>query len=272
MEKRNSNGYIYIGTSMRYLMDISEGHLIFHERSIAHSIRALSDLLERYKFHVTKRMFLHVEEMLRKWEEEVWLNVDDSMPDDVDSVDKDTLEKKSGRAITAEEVGVLIRYAGIAREGLLAEATGIVNYVASDKRYTVQKLTEDISSLMAENVFGTLPEIAQIDFREAGKCIAYELPTSAAFHLMRGTEAVVRHYYFTKVRRNRINKPYLWGPMTDHLKTKRTPDGLIESLDNIRRNYRNPTQHPDKVYDLDEAQDLLSLSLDVTNRMMRDIQ
>ncbi|WP_369045202.1 hypothetical protein [Sinomonas sp. P10A9] len=157
------------------------------------------------------------------------------------------------------------------REALLAEAEGTVNYVASDKRYTVRKLTEEFTSLMAHGVYDALPEIAQRDFREAGKCIAYELPTSAAFHLMRGTEAVLRHYYEQKVRRSRIGEPRMWGPITNHLKDKKTPSGLIEALDNIRRNYRNPTQHPDKIYDLDEAQDLLSLSLDVTNRMMRDL-
>ena len=47
-----------------------------------------------------------------------------------------------------------------------------------------------------------------------------------------------------------------------------SPDAtLTHSLDGLRRHFRNPTQHPDKVYDVDEAQDLFAACLDATNRM-----
>lgn len=48
---------------------------------------------------------------------------------------------------------------------------------------------------------------------------------------------------------------------------KPPPAALLDNLDNIRRSFRNPTQHPDKIYDIQEAQDLFHLCVDVVNRM-----
>ena len=48
-------------------------------------------------------------------------------------------------------------------------------------------------------------------------------------------------------------------------------DELLENLDLIRRSFRNPTAHPEKSYDIDEAQDLFGLCIDVVNRMAREL-
>jgi hypothetical protein len=126
---------------------------------------------------------------------------------------------------------------------------------------------------MAPGVFKELPEVAQYDFLQAGRCIAFELPTAAAFPLMRGTEDVLRWFYCSVVKRERVS-PLRWGPMTSHLGGRRSPppDVLLANLDNLRRSFRNPTQHPDKIYDIEEAQDLLALSIDVVSRMVKFVQ
>src|SRR5687768_8452371 len=89
---------------------------------------------------------------------------------------------------------------------------------------------------------------------------------------MRGTEGVLRHYYCAIVKKSRV-KTLLWYAMVDHLRKRRDapPKALTDNLDNIRVNFRNPTQHPDARYDMQEAQDLFALSIDVVNRMTRDI-
>lgn len=126
---------------------------------------------------------------------------------------------------------------------------------------------------MAPKVFNKLPEIAIKDFDEAGKCIAFERSTAAAFHLLRATESVLRNYYLSIVKRNRVS-PLNWGPMLKSLRSrkKRPDDVLLDHLDGIRRNFRNPTQHPEKVYDINEAQDLLGICIDVVNRMVQSDQ
>jgi hypothetical protein len=46
---------------------------------------------------------------------------------------------------------------------------------------------------------------------------------------------------------------------------------LYNNLDNIRLSFRNPTQHPEMIYNLDEVQDLWALCVEVINRMINII-
>ena len=41
-----------------------------------------------------------------------------------------------------------------------------------------------------------------------------------------------------------------------------------KDLDRIRANYRNPTNHPEKIYNIEEAQDLFNLCVGVVNDIM----
>lgn len=144
-------------------------------------------------------------------------------------------------------------------------------YVITSRNHSIDKLTNNIESMFVKNVFSDLPVLSKYDFQEAGKCIAFNLPTAAAFHLMRAIEENVRFYYKKKIKRNRISNQ-LWGPLLNHLKTKKkAPIKLLELLDHIRNDYRNPTQHPDAKYNIDEAQDLLPLTISVCNMMYKDL-
>jgi hypothetical protein len=151
-----------------------------------------------------------------------------------------------------------------------AESSGRLAFIVTDKRIDADKLYYSVETLLAPGVFVLLPEVAKYDLEECGKCIAFERPTAAAFHMLRGTESVLRMFYHTLVKRKRISS-LLWGPIVDALKKKRNPPPpeLLNNLDNIRRSFRNPTQHPEKIYDIQEAQDLFGLCVDVINRMVR---
>lgn len=114
-----------------------------------------------------------------------------------------------------------------------------------------------------------MPKLTKYDLKEACICIALERPTAAAFHILRGTEEVLKKYhkkYFPSK-----NTFLAWGPMTQQIKnysgTKKIDMTLLGNLDHIRMNFRNPTQHPDKIYEIQEVQSLLSLCIDVTSRM-----
>lgn len=154
----------------------------------------------------------------------------------------------------------------------MAEAGGNMAFIVTDKRIDVDKLLNNIPLLMAPEVFESLPEIAKYDFKEAGRCIAFETPTAGAFHLLRATEAVLREFYCINVRRGRVDP--LWFNMVEDMRKKRRkiPRTLLDNLDNIRWNFRNPTQHPEKMYDIQEVQDLFGLCVDVINRMISFIK
>jgi hypothetical protein len=146
--------------------------------------------------------------------------------------------------------------------------------VTSPKRWDVDKLLHDPESLFSPGVLESFGEHARVDFESACRCLAFECSTAAAFHLMRGTEAALRDYYCVIVKRGRLEpRKRQWGPMLERLeaRSKPPPASLMVALDNIRKHYRNPTQHPDAIYDNEQAQDLLGLCIPVIHQMASEM-
>ena len=244
MQSKPIWSYIRFGTTIRYLQDVKENWSVHGGGYVLENINSFFEALNEFDLPVTKRAAGPLEKF--RYE----------------------LEKSDPQhKLTSDEASRLSKVMNDLRFTLTAETKGNVAFIVTDKRIDVDKLLSSVSALMAPGVFDKLPDIARYDFIEAGKCIAFELPTSAAFHLLRGTEAVLRHYYCSFVRRGRVD--LLWGPMVNSLRSRRSPPSapLLDNLDNIRRSFRNPTQHPDKIYDIHEVQDLFGLCVDVVNRM-----
>lgn len=245
MEPKKISRYIHFGAIYRFLKDAREGWSLHGKDWILNNIKLFFDFIEEFNLPVTQRASFRLREF------------------------KDKMEKSdSDHALTADEANELNEIMRDLEKTLGAESQGNIAFIVTDKRIDVNKLLSNISSLMAPNVFNSLPNIASYDFGEAGKCIAFERPTAAAFHLLRGTEAVLRHFYCSIVKRGHVK--LLWKNMIEHLerRKKSPPKELLRNLDNIRDSYRNPTQHPDKIYDIQEVQDLFGLCIDVVNRMM----
>ena len=96
------------------------------------------------------------------------------------------------------------------RMTLDAEIEGIYAFITTPKRLDSDKILENMASLFSPGTFEKFPDIARYDFDEAGKCIAFERPTAASFHILRATEANIRHYYKQMIKQNRI-KSEMWG-------------------------------------------------------------
>ncbi len=238
------------GTNVRYLQDAREGFNVHGAGNILKNIETLFQRLEELELRVTVRAAGD----LKKFETEMKATPTDTK-------------------LTAAQATKLSGTVKALRQTLEAELKGISAYTISPKRLDVEKLTLDVASLLAPGVYQALSGVAQYDLAEAAKCIAFERSTAAAFHLMRATEEVLRTYYCHFVKRDRIS-PMLWYPMVQALQQHRRAkanDVLHRNLDNIRLSFRNPTQHPDKVYDIQESQDLLGLCVDVINRMQKVI-
>src|SRR6202012_2778908 len=131
-------------------------------------------------------------------------------------------------------------------------------------------LLTDPAALFAPGIFHSLDSGSAYDLSEACRCLAFECSTAAAFHMMRGTEATLRHFYCYVVRRSRLPKERrMWGPMVEAMRKRSSPPSkaLLDNLDAIRHNFRNPTQHPDAIFSIDQSQDLLGLVIPVINTM-----
>lgn len=248
MQATSIYNYIYFGEVIWYLRNIEDDTLI---KEVIEHIDIFSDDLKRFKLPVTERATFNVLEPFKK---RLKLKFDENKEN----------------TITNEDNNELIEIMKKLDVTLGAEADGNIAFIVTDKRNDINKLLYNMSSLMAPKVFNSLSEQSQYDFKEAGRCIAFEVPTAAAFHLLRGTESVLRDYYKSIIKRNRI-KNLMWGPMIAQLRKRKTkpipPEILLNNLDNIRKSFRNPTQHPDKIYDIQEVQDLLGLCIEVVNRM-----
>lgn len=253
---------------MRYLVDVSAGTPVFKKGHLTSVVRSLRLGLEWSEMHVTRRIVQPICDMVDELEKEATAAESgaDDKPEDPNY--------RENRYLTDDEANRIKEHATILQATIFAESAGKVAYIATDRRYTIKALTEDIGSIFGEGVFDKIPDIAKYDFEQAGLALAYDLPTAAAFHLMRGAEACLRYFYERIQRQNRIKEPRLWKAMTDHLAKRSSPPPkvLLDALDNVRANFRNPTQHPEKVYDMDEAQDLMALSADVTSRMIRYLE
>lgn len=236
------------GTTVRYLQDARSHNPVHGKGAILANIDGLLSRLDELNLRVTKRASTELEEIRS--------DLSEAAPD---AKLTNAQSQKLRDAITN------------LRRTLEAELKGIFAYTISPKRLDIEKLTDDAASLFSPGVYDSLTDIAQYDLTEAGRCLAFERPTAAAFHLMRATEEVLRGYYCHYVKRDRIS-PLLWFPMIQSLQSHRKAkanDALHRNLDNIRISFRNPTQHPDKVYDIHEAQDLFGLCVDVINRMRK---
>lgn len=252
MEKKSIRGYFFFGTAVRYLQDVAAGISIFKPGYILDNINSCLEELDNLGLTVTK---------VASWELIQF---------------RDELAKISDKnsILSEEQSQKLNEICHKLRHTLEAELQTHEAFIVTPKRFDTDKLLYDIGSLMSPGIFSSLPEITQYDLIEAGKCVAFEIPTAAAFHLLRATEAVLRHFYCTLILTKRVPN-LLWGDIVQDLrsrqKTKRHTT-LYNNLDNIRYSYRNPTQHPDAIYDIHEVQDLLPLCLEAISRMTRIIQ
>lgn len=246
MKPKSIYSYVWIGTCLRYLQDVKQGWFIHTKATVLDNIQWFLGRLEENELHVTLRASNNL------------LKIKDELK-----------QKPKDGTLNEEESERLSKIMDDIRKTFEAEAEGFNAYVVTDKKMDIKKLVDKIDGVFSPNVFEALPEIARYDFKEAGLCVAFERPTAAAFHILRGTEDVLRIYYKRYIRPAQLN--LTWGQITTELRNKRTgkkPDStLINHLDNIRNSFRNPTQHPDKIYDIQEVQDLFSLCIDVVNRM-----
>jgi hypothetical protein len=244
MEVKPISNYIFVGTSLRFLQDVPTGFSIHGNGKILQNIDRFIEGIREFGLYVT----ISVSEKLIAFRTKI------SQTDQVAVLNENDTEE-------------LHKIITDIRTTLIAESKIKYIYIVTDKRLPIDKLLNNISELMAPNAFNKLSSIAQNDFKEAGLCIAFELPTAAAFYILRGTESVLRDLYYFCVKRKRLKRP-MWGEIVIALKGRKINPLLLSNLDCIREYYRNPTDHPDKIYNIEEVQDLFSLCVDAIHKMI----
>ncbi len=135
--------------------------------------------------------------------------------------------------------------------------------------YKTDDLINQAENMFSEEIRKAIPPQAITDVHEAGRCVAFELPTAAGFHVLRATEALTREYY--KFVTTKDSGKTDWGTCIEELREQESADkGLLDLLDQIREE-RNTVMHPRRNLTMDEAIAVVNLAQAAISRTAIDM-
>ncbi len=146
-------------------------------------------------------------------------------------------------------------------------------FISKKGAYSTKDLVENAHFHIPQPSRSSLPDQAKLDFDQAGKCMAFDVPTAAAFHLLRATEAVIRKYYDLVVPGPKKANPRMrnWGVYIKLLKDHGGDANVISLIDHMRDVYRNPVTHPEENYTDESIQVLFGLCISAVVMLSRAI-
>jgi hypothetical protein len=157
---------------------------------------------------------------------------------------------------------------------LSAELQSLATYFVSQKlAYETRVLIEEAERILPHNIVSfLLPKVIE-EIRQAGRCVAFDIPTAATFHIIRATECVIRMYYEHAIGRPPKVKSRNWGAYIKNLRESgHAKPEILSVLDHIREAYRNPILHPEVTLNPDEAQVILGICASAICQMVLEIQ
>jgi hypothetical protein len=119
--------------------------------------------------------------------------------------------------------------------------------------YSTADLIDRADEFFGSDLRAVIPERARADIRQAGRCLAFELPDGAAFHILKAMEEVMRQFAERVSGKPLSLKSRNWGEYIRCLREAGADPKLVEYLDYIRKNHRNPVLHPEQSLTQDEA-------------------
>jgi hypothetical protein len=139
--------------------------------------------------------------------------------------------------------------------------------------YALNQLAYNGEELVEPYVLELVPEMKQ-DLKDAGRCVAFEVPTAAAFHLFRATEATAKAYILavrgTPVTAKEKNKGL--GGYKAILESLKVDDRILNALEQLVKLHRNPTIHPDVHVTNEEVRATLGMVESVISVMALDMR
>jgi hypothetical protein len=153
---------------------------------------------------------------------------------------------------------------------LSAELQSLATYFISQKlAYETRLLIEEAERILPPSILDSLDAATIDEIRQAGRCIAFDIPTAATFHIIRATEAVIRMYYAKILGHAPKVKMRNWGAYIKNLQTSgKANDGIIAILNHIRETYRNPILHPELTITEEESHIILSVCTSAIAQMV----
>lgn len=256
MNLSNPCNFIGLGGRIRYLAAASEHQPIDGPSMILANLESLGTSLGELGFRVSSNLF---QKKLQPFVLEFRHSAKQSQPQPA------TLTADQARRFSE----AVVQFEATAN----AEAVECLIALPRARRIPLKHLLEQPGAVLGTGIFQKLTIIAQEDLKQACKCIAFECATAAAFHTLRCVEECTRMLYHSYFPRKPVAKQ-TWGALVLELHKRphrpKPDDTLLAHLDHIRERFRNPTDHPEKCYEIEEAEDLLHIAADAINRCIRD--
>lgn len=152
-------------------------------------------------------------------------------------------------------------------------------YVLEEKRISNTILLGEIHKLFPKGHYLLLSDIAKFDLTECGYCLAFNRYTASAFHVLRATEETLK-VYFEKLTKLTATEKDNWAYFVTTIQSEIKKgsvlpipkEELLINLDNLRKYYRNKTQHPQLIYSSDEVQDLIPFCIKTISEIINDLK
>jgi hypothetical protein len=144
--------------------------------------------------------------------------------------------------------------------------------------YSTSHLVDEATNTFPANLRSCLPEKTLVDWKAAGKCLAFGLFTACAFHVARSVEGTLEEYFW-KCGAVDKEKPNSWSSYINRLKeikksrgdTANSPtlpsERVIHDIERLKNDYRNPVMHPEVVIDGNNARVLFLLGESIITLM-----
>lgn len=150
-------------------------------------------------------------------------------------------------------------------------AVQAIYHIWPKRAYDTNLLVSRAIAVFPEWIAHELTNTERHDIDQAGKCLALEIPTAAAFHLMRLTKSVLRRYYELVVGSAPKLKMRNWGAYIKTLRSCGASDKVLFAINEIKDIYRNPVMHPEEMYSLDDAISLMGIVETAISTMHTDM-
>ena len=163
--------------------------------------------------------------------------------------------------------GNLTRFEG-ALQSELAESP--IYFVPPRGIYNTTALIDKAETVFSQSVLDRLPSEAIADLRQAGRALAFDLPTASGFHGCRATEAVIKQQVLLFSGSPAPNSN--WGDYVRLLKLHGADDRVADSIHRMKEVHRNPLIHPEVTLTMQEAITLLSVCHSTIQACVADME
>jgi hypothetical protein len=183
--------------------------------------------------------------------------------------------KKSDDPIPQSEIDSITKALGEFEAVFASEAQELEVFSVPQKcAYSTTTLINEGENVLPASIRDFISAYAKEEMHEAGRCLAFTLPTAADFHMMRSMESVL-HNYWDIVSRGKPRPKFsngndaAMGTYITEVEKEGADAKVVATLRQIKDLHRNPLMHPADVLSEPEAIVLLGV---VTSGIMAMVE